>query len=172
MLKLFGAMLIVLACGYAGFAVARRYQRRPKDLRYIQGALQMLETEITYGATPLPEAFDVVSKRCEKGVAVLFATARDNLLTGDGLTAQEAWDDALKVFCQHSAINAGDVAILKALGAGLGISDRADQVKHLHLAREQLRIEAIKAEDEATKYVKLYHYLGFLGGLTIVIIFI
>lgn len=172
MLKLFGAMLIVVACGYAGFAVAHRYQRRPKDIRYLQGALQMLETEITYGATPLPEALDVVSQRCEKGVAVLFATARDKLLMGDGLTAQEAWEESLQVFYQHSAITTGDLAILKALGAGLGISDRADQVKHLHLAREQLRIEALKAEDEAVKYVKLYHYLGFLGGLTIVIIFI
>lgn len=172
MLKLLGAVLVVMACGYAGFTVARRYQRRPKDLRYLQGALQMLETEISYGATPLPEAFDLVSQRCEKGVATLFATARDRLLTGDGVTVREAWGEALEVFARHSAINASDMAVLRALGAVLGISDRADQVKHLNLAREQLRLESVKAEDEAAKYVKLYHYLGFLGGLAIVIIFI
>ncbi|MEG6615890.1 stage III sporulation protein SpoIIIAB [Peptococcaceae bacterium 1198_IL3148] len=172
MLKLIGAILILLACGYAGFSVARRYQQRPKDLRYLQSALQMLETEITYGATPLPEALETVGLRCQKSVAPLFKTTQAHLLNGEGITAREAWEDAVGQYYRNSAINNSDLTVLKNLGANLGISDREDQVKHLHLAMEQLKIEAAKAEEEAVKNVKLYNYLGFLGGLTIIIIFI
>ncbi|MBM7855480.1 stage III sporulation protein AB [Desulfohalotomaculum tongense] len=172
MLKLFGAVMVLCACGYAGFSMARNYQQRPKELRCLQSALQMLETEISYGATPLPDALEQVARRSESSVAGLFALTREQLLNGEGITAREAWDEALKQFYRSSAIKAGDAAVLKALGAGLGISDREDQVKHLRLAREQLKIETAKAEEEAVRNVKLYNYLGFLGGLTIVLILI
>ncbi|MTI79979.1 MAG: stage III sporulation protein AB [Firmicutes bacterium] len=172
MLKIIGALVILCSCGYAGFSVARDYQRRPKDLRYLQSALQMLETEISYGATPLPDALEQVANRCDKSVAQLFLETRNRLLSGDGITAREALDDTLKKFSRNSAIKNSDASVLRALGTSLGISDREDQVKHLQLAREQLRIEAAKAEEEAAKNVKLYNYLGVLGGLTIILIFI
>ncbi len=172
MLKLIGALLIVGACGYTGFAVAKKYRLRPKELRFLRSALQMLETEIAYGATPLPDAFELVAARCDKSVAALFALTKELLVGGDGITAGEAWNEALNRFQRKSALNSGDAAILRSLGVNLGISDREDQIKHLHLAQEQLRTEAAKAEDEAAKNVKLYNYLGFLGGLTIVLIFI
>jgi stage III sporulation protein AB len=172
MIKLIGSLLVILACGYTGFSIAHRYQQRPKDLRYLQSALQMLETEISYGATPLPDALETISMRCEKSVALLFKKTREKLLNGGGITAREAWDDAVGQYYRHSNISTSDLTVLKNLGANLGISDREDQVKHLHLAMEQLKIEAAKADDEATKNVKLYNYLGFLSGLTIVIIFI
>ncbi len=164
--------MILSACGYAGLTVAAKYRRRPMELRYLRSALQMLETEISYGATPLPEAMDRVGQRCEAGIAALFSLTRDKLLAGEGVTAREAWDEALAHFYKNSALNRADLAVLKALGSGIGISDRLDQVKHLRLAQEQLKIEEAKAEVEAEKNVKLYNYLGFLGGLTIVIIFI
>ncbi|MCL0081259.1 stage III sporulation protein SpoIIIAB [Peptococcaceae bacterium] len=172
MLTFFGAILILFACSYVGFAVAEKYRRRPQDLRYLQSALQMLETEIAYGATPLPDALGQVSRRCEKDIAILFTVTVDHLISGDGGTVREAWEMALNHFCRQSAINSADAAVLTALGGNLGISDQQDQIKHLQLAREQLKIEASKAEVEAVKNVKLYNYLGFLSGLTIVIIFI
>ena len=172
MLKIMGALIILGACGYAGLTVASRYRQRPRDLRYLQSALQMLETEISYGATPLPDALERVSQRCEPGVSLLFFRTREMLLTGEGITAWEAWSRALQEFYNSSAINGSDLSVLKALGTTIGISDREDQVKHLRLAREQLKIEAAKAEEDAVKNVKLYNYLGFLGGLTIVLIFI
>ncbi len=172
MLKLIGALLIISGCGYAGFTIAKKYRNRPRELHYLRSALQMLETEIAYGATPLPDALELVAARCAKEVAELFSQTREALLSGEGVTAGEAWERALKKFYTHSAINAGDAAILRALGMSLGISDREDQIKHLHLAQEQLKIEIAKAEEEAAKNVKLYNYLGFLGGLSIVIVFI
>ncbi|MBO8137305.1 MAG: stage III sporulation protein AB [Desulfotomaculum sp.] len=172
MLKLIGAALILCACACTGFSVARDYRRRPVELRLLQSALQMLETEISYGATPLPDALEQVGKRCESTVSSLFMITSQNLLKGEGITAGEAWEEALKKFHRKSSLKTSDLEVLRVLGSSLGISDREDQVKHLRLAREQLKIEAAKAEEEAAKNVKLYNYLGFLGGLTIILIFI
>ncbi|KUK81824.1 MAG: Putative thioredoxin [Pelotomaculum thermopropionicum] len=60
--------------------------------------------------------------------------------------------------------------ILRNLGSSLGISDRDDQIKHLHLAMEQIRAETVAAEEEAARNVKLWSYLGFLGGLLLVLV--
>lgn len=170
MLKLLGMLLVVGGGGLAGLAVARRYARRPVELRQLQSALQMLETEITYASTILPEALGGVASRCERSVALLFAAARDELLSMQGDTAAEAWEKALQRFYPISSLTSADLAVLRTLGGALGISDGRDQAKHLKLTREQLQAQIEKADRDASGNVKLWSYLGFLGALTVVIL--
>lgn len=170
MLKLIGAVMIVVASGLAGMALASVYARRPKELRQLRSALQMLETEITYTATLLPDALSQVGSRCEQVVARLFNRTAAELKAMSGCTAREAWEAALEEYTDGTALTASDLSILRNLGNSLGISDQTDQVKHLHLAREQLKATAIRAEEEAARNVKLWNYLGFLGGLMVVLI--
>lgn len=169
MLKLMGSLLVLLAGGLAGVTVARNYSRRPQELRSLQSALQMLETEITYTATPLPEALGHVAARAGESVAPLFTRTREELLSMSGCTAREAWEAALKEFYPATALTPADLAILRQLGNALGISDRQDQSKHLRLAMEQMRVEIVRAEEESQRYVKLWNYLGLLAGLAIVL---
>jgi stage III sporulation protein AB len=169
MLKILGCALILLAGGGAGMTMAGHYARRPRDLRSLQAALKMLETEITYTATPLPEALGRVAERAGPRLAPLFNRAREELLSPSGRTAREAWESALKAFYPTSALVPSDLAVLRQLGPALGISSVQDQSKHLHLAMEQLGVEMARAEEEASRYVRLWNYLGFLGGLALVL---
>lgn len=170
MLKLVGAALVVAASGLTGMAVSNSYSRRPRELRSLRSALQMMETEIAYGATRLPEALGLVAARCDQAAAPLFAGAAAELKTMSGLTAAEAWEKSLKNYYPGTALRPQDLSILRSLGASLGISDREDQIKHLHLTIEQLTAETGAAEDEAQRNVKLWSYLGFLGGLMAVLV--
>lgn len=172
MLTFVGAVIVVICATLIGFSVASFYSRRPGEIRALQNALQLLETEISYGFTPLPEALASVAERCDIRVALLFNRASQELMTMRGITAREAWETALDEYYVKSALTRADRAILLELGNSLGISDREDQVKHLMLAKEQLKLEQSKAEDASEKNTKLYNYLGFLGGLTIVLILI
>lgn len=162
---------MVMASGFCGLSVAGNYQRRPRELRSLRAALQMLETEVSYGATFLPEALKQVSGRCDQSAAVLFREAAAELSTMSGVTAAEAWDKALRKYYPGTALKPGDLAVLHNLGASLGISDREDQIKHLHLAMEQIESETVGAEDESVRNVKLWRYLGFIGGLLVVLLF-
>ena len=172
MLKLLGSVIIVSTCGMAGLLKARNYTRRPKELRYLQSALQILETEIAYAASPLVKAFHSVAACCEKNVAGLFRSASYELLRMSGQTAGEAWDKALAVFYPQTALTQSDLSILRNFGSTLGISDREDQIKHLRLTQEQLKAEIEKAEEEAGRNAKIWNYFGFFGGIVAVLILV
>jgi stage III sporulation protein AB len=171
MIKIMGAALVIACTGYAGMARARKYALRPRELRSLQSALQILETEIIYGATPLPEAMEQVAARTERSIAFLFKQAGKELLSKTGCTVKEAWDRALEKFAARTILEDSDLRILRQLGNSLGMSDRQDQEKHLHLAMEQLRLEAASASEKAKTHVKLWNYLGFLTGLLLVTVF-
>lgn len=170
MLKLLGAVLVLVTSSLAGFCVARGFSRRPGELQSLRASLQMLETEITYTATPLAEAMERVGARAEPGIATLFLRAGEELRAMSGCNAQEAWDRALLALYSTTALRPVDLSILRQLGASLGVSDRQDQSKHLRLAMEQLGVQMNRAAEEAGRQVKLWNYLGFLGGLAIILL--
>jgi len=170
MLKLVGAAMVVAASGLSGMAVAGNYSRRPRELRSLRSALQMLETEVAYGATKLAEAMSQVADRCDNAVAPLFSLSAAELSSIACITAAEAWGKSLDSYYPGSALKPQDLLILRNLGSSLGISGREDQIKHLRLAMEQIEAETAVAEEEAARNVKLWSYLGFLGGLVVVLV--
>ena len=171
MLKIIACLVIISAGGICGMLVARGYSLRPVELRSLKSALQMLETEITYAATPLAEALGLVASRTDYRLAPFFEETPKELLSMSGCTAKEAWEKALLEFYPRSSLIDCDMAILRSLGGALGISDSSGQSKHLCLAMEQIEAELKKAEISALQHVKLWNYIGFLGGLVIVLIF-
>jgi len=168
-LKLIGALLVVAASSLWGWQMSRNYARRPVELRQFIAALQMLETEITYAATPLPEALGGVAEQVSAPAASFFRQVSSELGTHRGCSAREAWHDTLAEYGVLSALGASDFSILRGLGNSLGISDRSDQSKHLHLAAEQLKTALAMAEEAALKNVKLWNYMGLLSGLVLVL---
>lgn len=170
MIKLIGACLTVAACSNMGLTWARVFEKRTRQLISLEGAIQLLETEILYGATPLPEAMEQVSGRCDSEVAALFGNTAEELRKMEGMTAGEAWGRAVNRFLPETALNDHDLQILRRLGSALGVSDRDDQAKHLQLAKSQLKISTVQAETAARKNVSIYKYLGFLGGLLLVLV--
>lgn len=169
-LKLVGSLMIIFAGGTIGFRVAEQYRQRPVQLRALQSSLMMLQTEINYAATPLPEALAHVAKRSDDSVRDLFLGTSKQLGTLQGLTASDAWNITLSEWKKNSPLKSGDISILQNLGGGLGTSDREEQEKHLVLIREQLRQEEIKAEQEKIKNEPIWKYAGVLTALFIVVL--
>lgn len=172
MLKVIGAVTLFLACGLFGLSAAAGYLRRPVELRAIRSALAMLETEIVYGATALPEAFQRVAGRSGRAAAPLFQMAAGEFKAAKGITAREAWDKALSTYYPNTSLTVQDLSVLTDLGSSLGISDREDQTRHLRLAIEQIGSSTATAEAAAARNARLWSYMGFLGGLCMVLILI
>ncbi len=68
MLKLIASLLIICSAGLAGMRAASAYSLRTRQLRTLQEALQLLDTEIMYGATPLPAALSKVAAAAGEAV--------------------------------------------------------------------------------------------------------
>ncbi|MFZ5647832.1 MAG: stage III sporulation protein SpoIIIAB [Bacillota bacterium] len=170
MIKFIGALLLVAAGGAAGMTVARQYAKRPGELKALLSSIQMLETEITFAATPLAEALERIAEGSEPAVADFFRRAAHELRPVNGRTAGEAWEKAMDRLYSASSLSKRDMHILAGLGRAIGISDRDDQAKHLKLACEQLKMEIARAEEEASKNTRMWNYMGFCGALAAAII--
>lgn len=171
-LKLIGGIMVIVSSSMIGFLIAGNFKNRPNTLRNLQAALSMLESEINYGHSPLPQALKNISKKCDEDVAKLFASAAKNLASRKGLTASEAWEKSLKEFFINSYINENDFEILMAFGKYLGSTDREDQIKNIRLALNNLRQQEISSIQEKEKNEKMWKYLGVLTGIMIFLLLV
>lgn len=143
---------------------------RPRELRALQSALQMLETEISYSLTSLPLALEKVARSGDLRVYDIFRITRELLISGEGYTPAEAWDEGLKRAFPYLTLTDTDLEILSAFGKSLGASDREDQIKHIRLVLEQLSREGVKATEEKERNFKLWTYMGVLTGFVLVLL--
>lgn len=97
MLKLLGAVLIVLAGTLAGFKRAAQYADRPRHIRGLIAALQRLETEIQYGYTPLPEALRRIGMQSKEPLRAFFLTAAEEMSPPHNCSAEEAVQRSMEI---------------------------------------------------------------------------
>lgn len=171
-LKLIGGSMIIGASSMIGFAASNKYSQRPKDIRRLRASVQMLETEIIYGCTPLPLALSNVSEKLEGALKVFFARTADELLAGQSYNLEAAWDSSLNRLIKESSLNREDKELLISFGRVLGGSDREDQRKHFELFYIQLKQLEEAAEEARQKNEKMFKSLGILSGLVIFIILV
>jgi|LSQX01.3.fsa_nt_gb stage III sporulation protein AB len=170
MLKILGACLLVFSSSLFGYLIAKNLAARPEQLRRLRTSLVMLETEINYSSTPLPTALDKIASNLKSPINVLMRETSRRLRSGQGLTAEEAWADALVLFRKKSALNSQDLSILRDFGVGLGQSDKKEQLKKLRLIREQLYLQESQAEIEREKNQRMWQTMGILIGLALVVL--
>lgn len=169
MLKVLGAVALVGGCGLVGLEVASAFIRRSRELEAFISSITLLQAEIAYRATPLPEALESVGSRVAGNVGTVFGAAADYLRSGEGISAGEAWQAALERWKGGMSLREEDWSILYALGHGLGNSGYREQVQQLELACAQLNHQYELAEQERVRNVRLWRNLGLLVGLGLVI---
>lgn len=170
MIKLIASALIVLSGGMAGLIAAHSYASRPQQLKTFRYALRMLETEISYGGTPLPEALLRIGNRTGGCIGEFFVAVSSLLNDKNGPSSGEAWEICLGDLEEEASLSPEDLDILRSFGYTLGISDREDQIKNLRLTQEQLKNQEANAEKLRESNQRMWKTLGFLGGLAVVFI--
>lgn len=169
MIKLIGAVIIIVATTWTGFEASRNLSERPRQLRALKSALQSLEAEIMYGHTPLHEAARRLSSQLSKPLSTFF-DAFSEKLTGTETTVKEAWETSLKEIWKLTAFKQGEFEIMKQFGETLGRHDRFSQQKHIMLTLTHLEREEADAVQSQAKYEKMVKSLGFLSGLLLIIL--
>jgi len=169
MLEWLGGGLVFFAGTMFGFTVSNQYTNRPRHIRQLLQALQQLETEISYGMTPLPDAMHSIARKLQDPLASLFRKIAEELSSGS-LTTNQSWNAAVDDCWHRTAMRSAEKEIFLQLGSTLGVSDREDQLKHLHLAMGQLKGEEEAAKEDQRRYAKMWRSLGMLGGALVVIL--
>lgn len=171
-LKVLGGLLILSSCGLMGMAVGNKFALRPKDIRKFRASIQMLETEIIFGCTPLPQAFKNISAKVEEPLKMFYSTISEDLLSGMSYSLNAAWSRETDRLVKSNCLNAADKELITEFGLVLGSSDREDQKKHFELFYVQLKQHEEIAEEARNKNERMYKSLGLLSGLVIFILLV
>lgn len=169
MIKLLGAVFIIVSTTWAGLEAARHLTERPRQLRLLKVALQSLEAEIMYGHTPLAEATKNIAKQMDKPLTWFFESFSYKLEQAS-LTVKQAWQESLDEVWQSTAFKKAELEIMKQFGETLGQHDRHTQQKHIQLAMTHLEREELEARDKQVRYEKMVKSLGVLSGLLLIIL--
>ena len=169
MIKLLGAMLLVISGALIGRFKARKLAERPGQIRRFVVILGQLETEIAYGFTPLPSALIKLGKQAGQPLSSLLVRIGEKLQDDDH-AVMDIWQHEITAGWNRTAMRNAEMEIVLALGLTLGTTDRDNQLKHLKLAAKQLESMESIAIEEQNKYEKMWKSLGLLGGALIAVI--
>ncbi|MDL4841582.1 stage III sporulation protein SpoIIIAB [Aquibacillus rhizosphaerae] len=170
-MKWIGALLLLCSTTWVGFELARKLNDRPKQIRQLKNALQILEAEILYSQSPIIEACFNVSKQLPHPVAWFFKAVSDDLQK-KATSLSDIWIKNLDDFWPLVSLGSNEREILRQFGLTLGQHDFTQQQKHIQLALTHLERELQEAQDYQYRYSKMMKSLGFLTGLLVVILLI
>ena len=172
MLKLIFVISIVLISTYIGFAYGDTFRKRRDELKEILKALTILENDIVYGTTPLPEALENLSYKICEPITNFVKAVADRLIKGD---VESVYEGALEEFLlleNEFYLYDDDKKIMADFFKSLGESGVYGQTKIFSLAIEGIKMNLKDADESAKKNIKLYRYLGICFGAMIMIFII
>ncbi len=164
--------MVIIAATVLGFMKADIYRERIKELRNLQLALNMLSSEISYTATPVPLAFKKIGSRVDKPISLFFLRCSQLLEESPGEDFADLWQRAVKENYGNTALEKSDQDLLLTISTFLGVSDQYHQEKQINLVLHQLDHTEKEALDDMNKNERMWKYLGVMGGLMLVILLI
>lgn len=170
-MKLAGIIVILVSAGSVGFRIAAGLKKRCRMLQQLLAAIAVLQNEIVFCGTPLPQAFALAAVASYGPTEALFsAMAREMdrrrwLLPAAALDL--AWREQPELQTEEELRQ-----IFLALMSSLGKYDRDNQVHALETARNRLTDLLHGAEQERSIRSKTYEALGVCAGLALAILLI
>jgi stage III sporulation protein AB len=170
MIQFFGALLLAGGATALGLGAANQLGARTNTLRAMCDALQMMERELSFRLTPMPELLNRVAKGASPPAAAFFNACAKELSTSTPLTMSAIWDCALGE--KLPDLSAEDRRILCPLGNILGRFDVDCQREALSAAIQELERAKLQAEEIHRRQGKVYSILGLVSGAFFVILLI
>ena len=172
MLKLVLIFMLFLTTSYIGFSYGETFRKRYDELKEILKILIILQNEILYGSTPLPEALSNIQKKASKPVSTLIDNVNKKLYDGEAESVYSAFKSEYVLLEDEFYLSESDKNCLIDFIKSLGESGLYGQEKIFNLAIENIRSNLKEAEEESKKNIKVYRYLGICIGAMITIFLI
>lgn len=161
--------MIIISCGGFGFSLAAAHRREEAALRQLISALDLMECELQYRLTPLPElcrqaALD--NTGCVREVLLKLSVELDSQISPDVESCMNAAVSAVAEIPNHTR-NA-----LLSMGRNLGRFDLSGQLKGLEQVRASCRRQLETMNVNREPRLRSYQTLGLCAGAALVILFI
>ena len=161
MLRFIAAVMTGGACAFLGLRLRLVMKTRAKSLADILTSLELLESEIDFGMNRLSNA---LNRADTNGLLALAA----GLVEECG--AKKAWENAVTDMREKLCLTDADCEAVMLLGASMGKTDSAEQVKHIRYVKSLTAAQKEQAQSEYERAAKLYSTGGVLIGALVVVI--
>lgn len=167
--KWFGAILIVVSCSGCGFAIAAGKRREESLLYQLMDILQVIEAELQYRLTPLPELCRMAAGETRGILHAVFLNLYREL-------SWQKLPDAGS--CMYAAVSrSGELPprvrrLLVQLGHTLGRFDLSGQLQGLQEVRKRCDESLDKIRKNREERLRSYQTLGVCAGAALAIILI
>lgn len=168
MIYLIAVPLIIGTTTLIGYTYSNRLQKRSTVIKQISYGLQILESEIVFGLTPLQVAFDKISKQISHPASLLFKETSELVQIHSDIRVSV--ENALTNLDKILPMDAEEKSVVLQLATSLGKYDAGSQQLHIRNAIINLERIHLDAVENFVKYGKMSRYLGMLTGLLIVIL--
>ena len=168
-LRLLGAVLVLVGCGAIGFGMAANYRREEKALRQLIGILDYMECELQYRLTPLPALCRQAAREFGGifgSIFTEFALEMEAQISPDLSICMSAAMDKCKYIppiCKE---------MLGILSRNIGRFHLEGQLKGLDGVRMECRRHLETLTSNKDNRLRSYQTLGLCAGAALVILFI
>lgn len=169
MLKIISIGIIFCACTYIGFYYGENFKGRYRDLNDILNSLLLLNNEVIYGNTPVPQALHYVAQKTSYHLRNLLLNVSEKLINGESSTVYHAFKGEYKKMKEDFFIIDEDKKILSDFTRSLGETGVFGQDKIFNLTIENIKLNCKKSEAIANKNTKMYRSLGICVGAMLVV---
>lgn len=159
MIQWIGAICVVGACGACGFSMAASYTGQQRCLQQLHNGLELMQCQMEYQMTELPELCGILASACMGPVGKFFANLGQELRQGE---VSEVPACVALVLARDRELPEVCRGILSQLGKTLGQLDLSGQLRGLAAAQETCRKELERVEASKAGPAPLLPGLGNL----------
>ena len=169
MFKIICLILIFCCFCYSGYILGERFRKRHENLKEILKNILLLQNEIVYNMTPLPEALFSIGEKSREPFNDLFKEVASLLSKGEGESVYYEFNQAYIKNKDKFYLNKEDERVISDFLKSLGELGVYGQEKMFNLVISNLNINIKDSEIIANKNIKLYRYLGICVGAMVII---
>ena len=137
MLKAAGACLLIAGCAGFGWCIWRDLEKRAEQLRLLERAVVMLESEVDYSRSSLPDGLMRVGGRLDGELGECLKRAGRQVREEAGMTLERAWEENIREYLKKTCLKERERELVKAFpeytgfaaGAGDGAAGSGEREK-------------------------------------------
>lgn len=170
MIKLVGAILVLVSAYGIGSILALQVKEQEKWLKDIKTALFLLMGELEYRKLPLPEAFEMIGMRHGGRLTAFFSAAAEELKKKEGRSLKEVWKELAIPAVKDSPLTKEQKEEFSELGLYFMEADKETRRSSLEFYFSRLEEDIVRLREKGADKAYLCRMLGMLGGIFLLIL--
>jgi stage III sporulation protein AB len=170
--KIIGMAMVIISTTAYGIILGRDIKARLKELKELKKIVFLMKGEIGFLHTPLLEALENVSFRCDEPFKEMLINFVKFGRESDRRPFSEIWEEGMNAGISKTHLSKEDKLLFMKFGNELGFSDIKTQQSAMDNFLNELDMSINQLEKIVPNKVKLYNSMGIMLGIVIAIIMI